>query len=277
MIAFAGTFACSFEHAAIGVIRPDGTGRRMVTACHHNFDDPDWSPDGRSLLYSGSRQIRLVDVGTAAERVMRLGRAPSFAPSGEHFAYLRGIGGTRDIRRARIDGASRLLRKRERLGSPPIWSPRGRMIAYYRNLQGIWLISARTGDRLRRLTGPRLAPLDWSPDGRRLLGVSGRGDPHSPPRDLYIVRADGKGTPRRLTHTPREFEVDAAWSPNGRRIAVLVRSSSNPGFHRYTMLTMSTSGTRKHRIWRTPMVADDEESPRNVPFSVAWQPLPRRE
>ena len=70
MIAFKGTFACPFEEAAVGVIRRNGTGRRMVTACHYAFEGPDWSPDGNSLLYSGSRQIRLVDVGTAEERVI---------------------------------------------------------------------------------------------------------------------------------------------------------------------------------------------------------------
>jgi Tol biopolymer transport system component len=186
-------------------------------------------------------------------------------------AYLRGVGGRRDIRRARLDGgASRLLRKREWLRPPLLWSPRGQTIAYYRYREGTWLISARTGDRLRRVTGPRLSPLDWSPDGRRLLCVRSR------PRDLYIVRANGKGTPRRLAPTPREYEIDAAWSPNGRRIAVLVKSSASPGFLRYTMRTMSTSGTHKRRISRT-LVAGNEESPRNVPFSVAWQPLPPRD
>jgi Tol biopolymer transport system component len=272
MIAFTGTFACPFEEAAVGVIRRNGTGRRMVTACHYALEGFTWAPDGNSLLYSGSRQIRLVDVGTAEERVIRRGGAPSFAPSGGRFAYLRGLE-RRDIRRARIDGgASRLLRKRERLRSPLLWSPRGQTIAYYYHAGGgTWLISARTGDRLRRVTGRRLRPLDWSPDGRRLLCLGGR------PRGFYIVRADGKGPPRRLALAPREYEIDAAWSPDGRRIAVLVAVLVRPRFHRYTIRTMSTSGARKRRVWRTPMIYDYEESPRDVPLSVAWQPVPPRD
>jgi TolB protein len=64
--------------------------------------------------------------------------------------------------------------------------------------------------------GPDNAQPRWSPDGRSLLFVQGRG----PVAELLTVVAGG-GAPRRLT-TNRRPEHSAVWSPSGDHIAYVV-------------------------------------------------------
>jgi Tol biopolymer transport system component len=209
-IAFDAKFDCGFEHGAIGVMGPDGSARRQISECDWNTYDPVWTADGRRLSYWARGVTWLMSADGSERREMSRGIAPSFAPNGVHYAYVRYRGPVKRIWRARIDGGEG---RHLRAGRSPLWSPDGRMIAYYR--KGVWLMNARTGERLRRVAPRWMTPLDWSPDGRRLL-CSGYADGS----DLYAVRADGKRRPRRLTRTPARSESDAAWSPDGRRIVV---------------------------------------------------------
>jgi Tol biopolymer transport system component len=138
------------------------------------------------------------------------GYVPSFAPDGSHFVYRRKrqceSGVADQIWRAALDGTGdQSLRD----GFSPRWSPNGRVIAYIRpqngslrltdpptthdrcsNLStdgpgnGIWLMNARTGRDIRRLSsGEHPAEIDWSPDGSRLVVSDGR---------LRIAYADGR-------------------------------------------------------------------------------------
>lgn len=77
----------------------------------------------------------------------------------------------------------------------------------------IWTIEA-DGSGARRLTegGEASAPR-WSPDGRRLLLVRGRGMA----AELYVMAAEG-GPPHRLTSNARP-EAGATWSPRGTHVA----------------------------------------------------------
>jgi len=61
--------------------------------------------------------------------------------------------------------------------------------------------------------GVKDQPLDWSPDGMRILFASDRGGS----RDLWVMYADGSN-PQQLT-TTTEIEWNAAWSPDGSTIA----------------------------------------------------------
>src|SRR5437762_13794658 len=79
----------------------------------------------------------------------------------------------------------------------------------------IWVIR-QDGSGLRLLTsiftGHNASP-SWSPDGKRIVFVSG-----APGIDqIWTMRADGHRL-RRLTHGPGD-DAQPAWSPDGRRIA----------------------------------------------------------
>ncbi|HET6548502.1 MAG TPA: hypothetical protein VFG79_08605 [Solirubrobacter sp.] len=277
-IGFGGGFGCGFEVGAIGLIRPDGSQRRQVSACGDYWYGPVWSPDGRSFLAAGPHDIFRLRSDGSHQRRVTAGTMPSFAPDGRHLVYARGTNGRREIWRSRIDGrGARRLRDRTPFAANPIWSPQGDSIAYLQHKKGVWLIDARTGRLIRKLTKIEMFPLDWSPDGRRILCArfsrgSLLGDP---PADLYVVRADASGSVKRLTRTPDTSESAAGWSPDGRRIVVLSTTEPVPGRARTTMVTMTTRLTRRHRIWTTPIYDPYDESLQlNVPIRAAWQPLP---
>jgi Tol biopolymer transport system component len=75
----------------------------------------------------------------------------------------------------------------------------------------------------RRLTRSQLAGQDgdpaWSPEGRLIVFRRRTADGSTGGNsDIYVIRADGKGTAKRLTSDPA-IEQDPSYSPSGRRIA----------------------------------------------------------
>jgi Tol biopolymer transport system component len=93
------------------------------------------------------------------------------------------------------------------------WSRDGTTIAFSRNLgepgAGIFAVDSH-GGRVRRLFPSGGFPR-WSPDGRRLLCMCGRGLP------IWVFDSDG-GRRRRVTRQLGAM-TRASWSPDGRRIA----------------------------------------------------------
>jgi Tol biopolymer transport system component len=89
---------------------------------------------------------------------------------------------------------------------------------------------------LTRLSGSAWPPA-WSPDGRMLAVILGRG----PNAGIYVVRSDGSGQ-RRLTHTSGA-EVVPVWSPDGRKIAFFrVGDRAHRGLY---VINADGSGQRK--------------------------------
>ena len=116
-------------------------------------------------------------------------------------------------------------------------SPDGERIAYavrwsndardwYRG--AIWLVPFGGGPA-RQVTsgdGQDSSPR-WSPDGRTLAFVSDRGEPPKgrkrAPRNVYLLELDG-GEARRLTAFTEDCG-DLTWSPDGSRLALVVRDA----------------------------------------------------
>jgi hypothetical protein len=121
----------------------------------------------------------------------------------------------------------------------PAWSPDGSSIVFTRNSGGpidLWIVNV-DGSVERQLTRfedqSSSAPSDpdWSPDGSRIVFAAAapgaeRKDHRDPPRDLWVIDADGTNLTR-LTDTPQD-EIDPSWSPDGEAIAFLSSSSQVP-------------------------------------------------
>jgi TolB protein len=214
---------------AIFTIRRNGTGVRQITHPRRGFvtDEPDWSPNGRWIVYHR-------DVGGGFSRVFKI-RA-----NGSNRTYLStGCG--------RICG-----------DGYPAWSPNGKRIAFQRHSCGtgrnilltIYVMRA-DGTRARRVTQKNatcasrhryegLAPA-WAPSGRRLAFE--RFDNKRGKHAVFTVRLDGTGL-RRLT----PWRIDAAqpdWSPNGRWIAFRTQEQSET---RGNIGLVHPNGTGFHRI-----------------------------
>jgi Tol biopolymer transport system component len=196
---------------AICVVRSDGSGHRQLT---HGLEasDPDWAPDGRSIVFTRHR--------SGGQRV-------SFHYD-ELFAVEPDGGGLRQLTDNR---AGRTI-------GEPSWSPDGSRLAFVsgRSLPvlGITLgavyVMDENGASLRRITeGPLDTSPAWSPDGSRIAFTRATGYGTFATADLYVVEARG-GEPRRLTATSTRLETEPAWSPDGRTILFATSTARSP-FH----------------------------------------------
>ena len=256
---------------SIATMRPDGTGFRGLSECGsvgRSTYAPEWSPEGRRLLFllSGRPAIMRADgtrrrtVPLAAEPPFGLA-TPAFAPDGRHFAYTRSTrhGSRSEIWVATVNGREN---RRLRGGWSPRWSPGGRTIAAALS-NGWWLVNARTGRRIRWLAG-NVGQVDWSPNGRRLV-YSATGPAFD--RDLFIVRADGKGQPRRLTRGGGH-ENQPVWSPDGRRIAFVRWDSGEVETLQFSIWSMRLRDRKRRQIYATPPFPIEEFLD---PPTLSWQ------
>jgi Tol biopolymer transport system component len=112
----------------------------------------------------------------------------------------------------------------------PAASPDGRMVAFASSRDGrarIWLRQIEGGGELALTEGTDGTP-SFSPDGATVLFVRQGGSGKS---DVFRVPALG-GAPRRII----EDGVDAAWSPDGSRIAVLRQVQRKDGYDTKVLL-----------------------------------------
>ena len=217
---------------------------------------PDWSPDGRHILFTRYRkdamELQLLEV--ASGRVTQLtsdsavNLEPRWSPDGTRIAFVSTSGtGRFHVFIGTIDGgslsASPLVEERESSVEryyyssfdheiSPSWSPDGREILYISNPEvpygtgGIWRhpLDTQAEPVLVRSeeTSWRARP-DWSPDGKRIVYASYVGRQW---HQLWAVAAEGDAEPFPLTYG--EYDIASPrWSPDGRKIAYVANESGN--------------------------------------------------
>lgn len=122
------------------------------------------------------------------------------------------------------------------------FSPDGRRVALTVAPEGdpnIWLLDARTGAEIARLTQSERIDTSptWSPDGRRIAFVSDRqGKPQ-----VFVMNADG--TDPRPLPLPGSYNTSPDWSPDGREIVYQSRGERS----RFSIWVydVQTGGVRK--------------------------------
>jgi TolB protein len=242
-IAFRRYLDAKQTRAALLSIAPDGSGERQLTRppAETQDDQPDWSPDGRRLVFSrcpSDNVCRLMIVnadGTGLRALTRSCRThpgpkglprgcedasnPSFTPDGQHVLFTRATGRAKTFRNAPniiqhsaiamigADGTG----KREILRLPPY-----------------------SGDA----NNPQL-----SPDGRTIVfevGTSPLGHPRLS-HAVFTVGADGLGM-RRVTPLKLRGGDGPDWAPDGSRI--LFRSNEDVGnFTKSQLYTIRPDGS----------------------------------
>ena len=228
------------------------SGVRRLTDDRGKDQAPAWSPNGRQIAFSSSRDgnVDIYVMAADGSDVRRLtdhlsgDRSPAWSPDGRHLAFSSSRdGGDDDIYVMAVDGSGvRRLTDHLSEDRSPAWSPDGRHLAFSSSRDGnvdIYVMAV-DGSGVRRLTdhlSEDRSPA-WSPDGRHLAFSSSRdgGD-----NDIYVMAADGSGV-RRLTDDGGNDQAPA-WSPNGRHLAF--SSSRDGGDNDIYVMAADGSGVRR--------------------------------
>jgi TolB protein len=189
--------------------------------------DPDWSPDGSTIVFTGASQegADVYAVGADGRDRTRLTDepgdeyTPSWSPDGGSIAYAFDDGvdvhWTSGIAVIGPDGSGNrvLTSRREQLFAKPLWSPDGTRIAFTvlagasSNAPHAYVMNA-DGSGLAELSSRPAAVLSWMPVGDRIVLSSGE--------DLVTVGPDGSGERVLLDDPPEAGRLELDWSPDGR-------------------------------------------------------------
>jgi Tol biopolymer transport system component len=198
---------------------------------------PAWSPDGRTIVFvswrDGNGEIYAMDANGSSPRNLTQNPAndvrPAWSPDGRSIAFV----------------SSRSPSSRCKPGPGRCWRD-------YDRQSEIYVMNA-DGSRKRNLTRDRASDdlPTWSPDGRRIAFLHGRGRGRG---QLYVVNADGSGL-RNLGRIagPALFASHPVWSPDGRTIY----------FGRYLI---STDGSGARKLPYIPLIAVWSPDGRRIAF-----------
>ncbi|HET6929544.1 MAG TPA: CehA/McbA family metallohydrolase [Candidatus Acidoferrum sp.] len=217
---------------------------------------PDWSPDGKSIVYvsyqKDAMELWLLDLASGKSVQLTGGGAvnlePRWSPDGKKIAWVS----TQYNRRFHVfvaDVKNGSLEKVERLTGEtksslpryyysaydmeinPVWTRDGKEILFVSNrghihgTGGFWLMKAEAGAEAREIhyeeTNWKARP-DFSPDGSRMVYSSYLGRQW---HNLWLMPANG-GDAFPLSYGDWD-ETNARWSPDGNNVAFISNQSGN--------------------------------------------------
>lgn len=220
---------------------------------------------GKIAFVSGSDIYTMNPSGTGVAQLTRTGdvSAVALSPDGSRLAFVRTISSYPGwgIYVVHADGSAAVrITASNEIGyaySSLSWSPDGTGIAFdrmWRNIDDIYAMSA-DGTGLRRVTDSttlRDEPT-WSPDGMSLAfrvfgpGCSG----------IDVINVDGTGLKGLTDCVPQshQYFLDPAWSPDGKKIALVGPQSSTSG-DSTSIYLMNADGSGLTRLTNTPGTLD---------------------
>lgn len=202
-----GTLLAYESGSRISVVRPDGSGGRVLVSDQHRIGFT-WSPDGKAIAYATAQGISAVDVGTGARQLLLKAAGawgPAWSPDGSRIAFMVSID-SEPIGHDRIfvmnaDGsAAHAIGPTPDTTETPNWSPDGTHIAFgesrFPKAGAVVVVDAATGGvttTIPPLAGGESAMPSWSPDGDRIafLRASELDRRADNGGDVWVAAADG--------------------------------------------------------------------------------------
>jgi TolB protein len=225
------------------------------------YGHPDWSPDGKQIVYSFGGDIYKMDAdGQNAARVTNTGtnHDPVWSPDGKRIAFVSEIDSRGDIHVMDADGNNITnLTNSTEPDFTPVWTSDGKRIAFvtyiYRSFNINVYVMDADGKNIKKLTNLPMhaGHASWSPDGTKIAFLVSD-DERS---DIYVMDADGKNV-RSLGDTP-EQELYLSWSPDGKKIAYTAAKNMIPNVY-----VMDTDGNNRRMLIAEP----------GIYLSAEWSP-----
>jgi TolB protein len=204
----------------------DGQGLTQLTRDNSISISPNWSPDGRQLIYTsfmkGFADVYLVELASGGRRRVAgfagLNTGASISPNGREVALILSKDGNPELYVMSIGGGglTRLTNTRRAGEASPSWSPDGSRIVYVSDQSGspqLYMVS-RSGGEPRRLTsrGSQNVAPDWGANNiiafASLFG--GRWN-------ICVMDPDNLQV-KQITNGDADYE-DPSWAPDGRHLA----------------------------------------------------------
>jgi TolB protein len=240
----------------IYVMDADGGRQRKATSGASIKAFPDWTPDGKAILYTSYRGKKVPGLYITSRGEYRPGPILTrilkglpkyrgvFGPTGEYLALVTSLDGAAEI--FRVDRAGKDLRRLTRSGAidiSPSWSPDGKELVFVSDRSGApqLYIMSRDGAELRRLTfnGSYNTGPSWSPDGRWIVYET-RVESQF---DLWLIDPSGEVNMPLVSH--RRSDEAAQWSPDSRKV---IFSSTRRG--RADIYVVDVDGENLRRLTR---------------------------
>jgi len=228
----------------------DGANPRRITINRTMNLFPNWSPDGRSIVYTSYRSgvpdvlISNIYAGTMESPTKGVGQnwLPVFSPDGSRIAFTSSRDGNSEIYVMNRDGSNLMrLTNSPAIDSTPTWSPTGTQLAFTSERRGqpqIFTVNV-DGTGLRQISYESYADRPtWSPAPHNEIAFAARTGPGFDIKILGIA----SGETRQITFGEGTNE-SPAWSPNGRHLAF---SSTRAG--RTQVFTVDRDGRNLRQI-----------------------------
>jgi nickel/cobalt transporter (NicO) family protein len=203
---------------ALWMLNVDGTGNKLMVSCEQaNCSQPVWSPDGKHIVY----EYMPLDAGTSS--LWWLDTAT---------------------------GKAQAVFQETRLpGTNPRWSPNGAWLSYA-SPEGIRLNHLESGES-RTIPNMLGAAVQWSPDSKSMLARDVIVKQNQFVTQLFLYDLASK-TLTNVNPNENMENILAAWSPDGKSIAVVRRDLSIPRGDQIWL--MRADGSEAHAITNTPAV-----------------------
>jgi TolB protein len=200
---------------------------------------PTWDATGTSLLFhrfvERGTAVKQLEVATGAVRTLSDGEQSvgqaSFDPAAKRVVYSAWVDGRQVLRLRELDaGTTRTLDTRPGQASFPRWSPDGKRIAFAYREGARWELATIGADGTglevwtRNFVGVHAlaGPLDWSPDGQRLLFKADTAPFES---DIFVLDTRD-GTFRNLTND-EWFDEAPSWGPGAGSVVFMSTRGGN--------------------------------------------------